>query len=160
TLAQGTTARFTSIKPAILTVSPYNGSSSVYIDSPVVVRFNMPMNHAATESAFVLGKASGGRPIPVPTGATPGSGGGGAPNLSGSSAVQGTFQWSADSTVMTFTAASLLDFGTGYVAGFGKAVQPEQGATSELSGGPTVNTWGFYTTETTHVVNHTPTNDT
>jgi uncharacterized protein YfaS (alpha-2-macroglobulin family) len=156
TLDQGTTASFTTIKPALLSVQPYNGTSGVYLDAPVVVRFNMPMNHAATEAAFVLGKASGGNaPRPVPTSATPPPGGG-APNLAGTTSIPGTFQWSSDSTVMTFTTSSLLNFSSTYVAGFTKAVQPAQGTPADLAGGSSVNVWQFYTTDSTYVMDHTP----
>lgn len=132
TLSQGTTASFTTIKPAILSVTPYNGADLVMIDSPIVVKFNMPMNITATQGAFSIAGRSGG------------------------TAVQGSTQWSADSTVMTYTPASLLGFSTSYVAAFSGQVQSAQGTTSELVGGSSTNTWDFTTTDKTAVSNHYP----
>ncbi len=131
TLAQGTSATFTTIKPAILSVSPYNGAGSVMIDQPLVIRFNMPMGHA-TQSVFYLSKQAGG------------------------DAVAGISEWSADSTVMTYTPSSLLDFSTRYVATFQRDVQTAQGQSSELAGGAQTNTWDFTTTSPTQVSSHYP----
>lgn len=131
-IAQGTTASFTTVKPAILSVTPYNGASDVLIDQPLVIRFNMPMNTATTQSAFSILSRSGG------------------------AAVQGSTQWSADSTVMTYTPGSLLGFSTTYEARFSGQVQAAQGAATELVGGSAVNTWDFSTTATTAVSSHYP----
>ncbi|MDQ6694918.1 MAG: Ig-like domain-containing protein [Chloroflexota bacterium] len=53
-MQQGTTTHFTTIKPAVLEVEPSNGSTSVPLDSPLIVRFNMPMDHSSVESAASL----------------------------------------------------------------------------------------------------------
>lgn len=132
TIEQGTTASFTTLRPAILSVEPYNGAGSVQIDSPLVIRFNMPMNTGVTQSAFRIGKQAGG------------------------DTVQGTVQWSADSTVMTYTPASLLGFSTRYVASFSGQVQAAQGVSTELVGGAQTNTWDFTTSDSTRVSSHYP----
>ncbi|MEO8286656.1 MAG: Ig-like domain-containing protein [Chloroflexota bacterium] len=131
TLAQGTTFSFDTIKTAVLSVQPSNGADAVPLDAPVVVRFNMPMEHSS-QSAFALrGQA-------------------------GQAALQGTYQWSPDSTVMTFTAASLLAFDTRYVANFDGNVQPVNGVAAPLAGDVSTNTWDFTTTSTTRVSGHSP----
>jgi uncharacterized protein YfaS (alpha-2-macroglobulin family) len=131
TLSQGTSVSFTTIKPAIVSVEPYNGSDSVPIDAHVVVHFNMPMGHA-TQGNFRL--------------TAPG-------NQQG---VPGVFEWSADSMVMTYTANSLLDFGTEYTPLFSQNVVTAGGVSSELAGGDAANTWSFTTTDSTHVSDHSP----
>ena len=131
TLAQGTSVKFTTIKPALTTVEPYNGAGGVLIDRPVVVHFNMPMDHS-TQANFRINEQGGGAAVP------------------------GVFEWSADSTVMTFTANSLLSFSKGYEATFEQQVQTAQGNLSELAGGPQVNTWSFTTTDATIVSSHSP----
>ncbi|HEY0068941.1 MAG TPA: alpha-2-macroglobulin family protein, partial [Chloroflexia bacterium] len=125
TLQQGGTVSFTTIRPAILSVSPSNGSERVYIDTPIVVSFNMPMDHASVESHISL---------PVP----------------------GTAEWSPDSTVVTFTAGSLLEFAHAYTVQVTGNLKPAQGDAAELTGGASANRWGFRTTEATHVENHYP----
>ena len=109
-------------------MQPYNGADSVPLDGPVVVRFNMPMQHSS-QSAFTL---------------------------RGQSSVQGVYEWSPDSTVMTFTAASLLSFDTSYRAGFSGQVQAAEGAATTLAGDASTNSWSFNATTTTHVDGHAP----
>jgi uncharacterized protein YfaS (alpha-2-macroglobulin family) len=134
TLSQGTSVTFTTIKPAVTSVEPFNGQDSVPIDAQVVVHFNMPMDHA-TQANFHM-TTSG--------------------NQSG---LPGVFEWSADSTVMTYTANSLLDFGTEYTPLFSQNVVTANGVSSELAGGDSANTWSFDTTGTTHVSDHSPNSD-
>lgn len=130
TLAQGTAFTFSTIKPAILSVEPSNGASSVGLDAPVVVRFNMPMDHATQTSFQLTGK--------------------------GQSSIPGAFQWSADSTVMTYTASALFGFSNEYSAAFNKDVRTANGVSAGLTGGSSVNSWGFSTTEATRVSSHSP----
>ncbi|MDQ3929059.1 MAG: Ig-like domain-containing protein, partial [Chloroflexota bacterium] len=125
TLLQGTTASFTTIRPAILSVSPSNGMERVDLDTPIVVEFNMPMDHASVQSNISL-------------------------------PVQGTTEWSADSTVVTFTSKSLLEFNHSYTVQVTGSLKPAQGNASELTGGASANRWTFRTTSSTHVENHYP----
>src|SRR5205814_4970525 len=71
--------------------------------------------------------------------------------------VPGNVAWSADSTVMTYTPASLLVFSQDYGAGFSGQVKPANGNSADLSG--TENTWTFGTTDPTHVNSHYPDSD-
>jgi uncharacterized protein YfaS (alpha-2-macroglobulin family) len=131
TLDKGVTFSFTTIKPAIVSIGPYNGVYDIPIDAPVVVRFNQPMDHS-TSGAFRLTHSDT------------------------QQAVAGNFTWSADSTVMTFTAGSLLDFFKGYRATFAGQVIPAGGSPVELAGGQSTNLWVFQTTATTRVISHNP----
>ncbi|MDQ3929895.1 MAG: Ig-like domain-containing protein, partial [Chloroflexota bacterium] len=124
-LSQGATTSFTTVRPAILSVSPSNGSERVELDAPIVVRFNMPMDHSSVESNISL---------PVP----------------------GTAEWSQDSTVVTFTARSLLEFNRSYTVQVTGSLKPAQGNAAELTGGASANRWTFRTTATTHVETHYP----
>ena len=125
TLQQGAAVSFTTVRPAILNVSPGNGSARVPIDSPIVLSFNMPMDHASVESNISL-------------------------------PVRGAAEWSADSTVVTFTASSLLEFSRGYNVQVTGSLKPARGNASELTGGASANRWSFTTTDSTHVENHYP----
>ena len=40
------------LKASILSVSPGNGASAVPLDEPLVVRFNMAMDHGSVQQAF------------------------------------------------------------------------------------------------------------
>jgi uncharacterized protein YfaS (alpha-2-macroglobulin family) len=125
TLQQGAAVSFTTIRPAILSVSPSNGMERVPIDAPITLRFNMPMDHASVQGSISL-------------------------------PVQGTAEWSADSTVVTFTAGSLLQFSHDYAMQVTGSVKPAQGNAAELTGGTSANRWSFRTTDSTHVENHYP----
>jgi uncharacterized protein YfaS (alpha-2-macroglobulin family) len=131
-MTAGASIKFTTIRPAILSVSPSNGASDVSLDALVVVRFNQPMDHASVEQAI--------RPNDTRT----------------NTAVSGTYSWSPDSTVMTFTASSLLDFSRSYVVVANGEVKPAKGAPSELAGGSAANTWSFTATDPTSVQGHSP----
>lgn len=54
TMPQGASANFITVRPAILSVSPSNHANGVDLDAPVVVEFNMPMDHASVQSALNL----------------------------------------------------------------------------------------------------------
>jgi hypothetical protein len=133
-MPQGVTFRFTTIKPAITSVEPYNGSEDVPPDAPVVVRFNQPVEHGSVQAAFKLRKVAG-------------------PELPGS------YAWSRDSTVMTFTAASLLEFEQTYRASFEGRVKTAGGTPADLQGGTPTNSWRFTTVQTTRVIDHEPRDD-
>ncbi len=104
------------------------------LDAPIVVHFNMPMDHA-TQANFHMRK--------------PG-------NQSG---LPGVFEWSADSTTLTYTAGSLLDFSTQYTPLFTQNVVTANGVSTELAGGDAANTWSFTSTDTTSVSYHSPNSD-
>ncbi|HUS15746.1 MAG TPA: Ig-like domain-containing protein, partial [Chloroflexia bacterium] len=133
TLAQGQTVRFTTIKPAILDLSPGNGASGVGLDTPLVVTFNQPMNHGSVQQSFTPHVAER------------------------SAALPGTYAWSADSTVMTFTPASLLEFSHTYAVVMGGPLQPATGNAATLAADS--NQWEFTTTDPTHVSGHNPQNN-
>lgn len=132
TLAQGTTFRFTTIKPAISGTEPYNGADVVALDAPLIVRFNMPMDRASVQSAFSVKRKDR------------------------KDALKGSYIWSPDSTVMTFTTSSLLEFSQTYVAAITGPVKATTGTATELVGGATANSWQFTTTESTHLVSYSP----
>ncbi|HKP52311.1 MAG TPA: Ig-like domain-containing protein [Chloroflexia bacterium] len=132
TLAQGTTFRFMTIKPAISSAEPYNSQKEVDLDAPVIVRFNMAMDRASVQGAFSLKRT----------------------DLKES--LKGTYAWSPDSTVMTFTASSLLEFSKAYTAGITGPVKAATGNAAELVGGPTANSWTFTATDPTHVTSYSP----
>lgn len=73
--------------PTVLSVSPKNGEENVPINTSVIVEFSESMNEDTTERAFTI----------LPS-------------------VQGTFSWSEQSTVMTFTPKSYLAEGETYTA--------------------------------------------
>ncbi|HVG01169.1 MAG TPA: Ig-like domain-containing protein, partial [Chloroflexia bacterium] len=125
TLQQGAAVSFTTVRPAILNVSPGNGSARVPLDAPIVVSFNMPMDHASVEGNISL---------PLPSAA----------------------EWSSDSTVVTFTAGSLLEFSRSYTVQVTGSLKPARGNATELTGGASANRWSFDTTDATHVENHYP----
>ncbi|HEX9987183.1 MAG TPA: Ig-like domain-containing protein [Chloroflexia bacterium] len=133
-LTAGTSVRFTTIRPAILSVSPSNGARGVSLDAPVVLRFNQPMDHPSVEQAI---RANDTRT---------------------NTAVSGTYSWSPDSTVMTFTASSLLAFSRSYVMSVSGQVRPANGTATELVGGSAANTWSFTATDPTSVQGHSPDN--
>ncbi|HEX8598590.1 MAG TPA: Ig-like domain-containing protein [Chloroflexia bacterium] len=127
TLGQGAGVSFTTVRPAILSVSPSNGSERVDLDTPIILHFNMPMDHASVESNIGL---------PVPS----------------------TAEWSPDSTVVTFTSRSLLEFSRSYTVQATGSLKPARGNAAELTGGASANRWSFRTTSATHVENHYPEN--
>lgn len=130
TMAQGSNVRFTTIKPAIMSVSPYNGSSAVPIDSSVSVSFNLPMDKASVQGAFRMHGDSGD--------------------------VAGAFGWSDDGMTMAFTPTKLLDFSKDYQLSFAAPVKATVGNAVTLGGAE--NTWLFSTTSATHVVSYSPGN--
>ena len=80
-------------------------------------------------------------------------------NLSASgqnSALPGSFVWSPESTVMTYTAGSLLDFSKSYRVHFAGQVRASVGNSTDLAGGSQANSWTFTTTGTTRVESHYP----
>jgi uncharacterized protein YfaS (alpha-2-macroglobulin family) len=134
TLAQGTTFRFTTIKPAISSAEPGNGQGQVALDAPVIVRFNMAMDRASVQGAFSLKRKDRKEALP------------------------GKYTWSPDSTVMTFTTSSLLEFSKSYVAGIAGQVKAAVGSPTELVGGVAANSWEFDTTSSTHILDYAPRN--
>ncbi|MGI8586169.1 MAG: Ig-like domain-containing protein [Chloroflexia bacterium] len=129
TLARGQTFGFTTIKPAILSVSPENGSKDVPLDAPIAVEFNQPMDHDSVQRSFT-------------------------PHLyERSAALQGTYSWSPDSTVMTFTPASPLEFSKAYDVLIGGPVKAVVGSETKMAGN---NFWEFHTTDPTHVKDYSP----
>ena len=127
-MAQGASFHFTTIGPAILSVSPDNGSGSIAIDSGLSVQFNMPMDHASVQGAFRMS--------------------------SDTSEIAGAFGWSDDGTTMAFTPTHLLDFSSSYHLAFSGAVKATVGNAVTLDG--TANTWQFTTTSATHLSSHSP----
>lgn len=124
----GTAAHFTTLRPSILSVEPVNGENKVGIDAPIVVRFNMPLDHASVQSAVKLPAA-------------------------------GAAAWSADSTVVTFTLGSLLNFGQQYTVSVDGSVQTLSGGASPLAGSSQSNSWRFTTADRTVVDHYYPDSD-
>ncbi|HET6312712.1 MAG TPA: Ig-like domain-containing protein, partial [Chloroflexia bacterium] len=65
-------------------------------------------------------------------------------------------EWSSDSTVVTFTAGSLLEFSRSFTVQVTGSLKPARGYAAELTGGASANRWSFTTTSATHVENHYP----
>lgn len=133
-LAQGSAFQFTTVRPSLLAVSPQNQQDRVAIDPPVVVHFNQAMNTSSVESSFYLHETGTG------------------------DALKGRYSWSPDTTVMTFTAASLLHFSASYTAEFRGKVRPADGDLSDLATGQAANSWTFNTVGPTVVTSHDPDN--
>ncbi|HMA35603.1 MAG TPA: Ig-like domain-containing protein [Chloroflexia bacterium] len=131
-LRQGTTFRFTTIKPAILSVEPDNGTSLVPLDTAIVVRFNQPMDHDSVQQAFTSHVHDR------------------------SAALPGNYAWSPDSTVLTFTPGSLLEFSQTYDVLVAGTVKPATGNAVQLAAHD--NSWTFTTTTPTQVQAHSPEN--
>lgn len=95
----------------VSTVSPAIGARGVTA-STVVMTFTEPMDQAATAAAFLLvDNASGGR-------------------------LNGSFAWSSDSRMLTFSAANALSAGHAYTAGLGAGA-------ADADGNPVSMSWGF-----------------
>ncbi|MYK26255.1 MAG: hypothetical protein F4052_04790, partial [Dehalococcoidia bacterium] len=69
---------FSTIQPAVTSVTPHDGAKFVEPDDPIVIAFNQPMDRASVEAGVTL-RAVGGAAIP------------------------GGFEWNEDGTVATFT---------------------------------------------------------
>ncbi|MDE2669437.1 MAG: Ig-like domain-containing protein [Chloroflexota bacterium] len=69
---------FSTIQPAVTSVTPHDEATFVEPDAPVVIEFNQPMDRASVEAGVTL------RPV-------------------GGAAIPGAFEWNEDGTVATFT---------------------------------------------------------
>ncbi|HYP19134.1 MAG TPA: Ig-like domain-containing protein [Chloroflexia bacterium] len=124
-LQSGLSFRFSTLAPAVVGSSPADTALSQDLDVPIVARFNQPVDAESVQSAFSLAPEGGGTPV------------------------NGTYSWSPDSRVMTFTPASLLAFNTRYVATIAGPVKPLNAASDHLKA--TTRTWRFTTTIQTQV---------
>ena len=96
-ISQGLQWQFTTIQPDLISVSPANGAGDVDLDTPLVLGFNQPMDHASVEAALRV------------------------------SDIQGRFSWSPASDVVTYTPASLLPFSQTINAHLEGSLKPAQG---------------------------------
>ena len=80
---------FSTIQPAVTSVTPHDGAEFVEPDDPIVIAFNQPMDRASVEAGVTL-RAGGG------------------------AAISGGFEWNEDGTVATFTPGETLDLETPY----------------------------------------------
>ncbi|MXX18897.1 MAG: hypothetical protein F4X03_09180 [Dehalococcoidia bacterium] len=80
---------FSTIQPAVISVTPHDGAEFVEPDDPIVIMFNQRMDRASVEAGVTL-RAAGGAAIP------------------------GGFEWNEDGTVATFTPGEALDLDTPY----------------------------------------------
>jgi hypothetical protein len=129
-LQSGLSFRFSTLAPGVVSSSPADTATSRAPDVPVVVRFNQPVDRATAQSAFSLVPETGGAPV------------------------SGTYSWSPESTVMTFTPASLLAFDAGYDAAIRGPLKPLNAAFSPSK--VVSKTWHFTVTTKTRVSYHTP----
>ncbi len=88
---------FTTVAPRVTSVSPNQDSHAAMLETPVTVEFSQPMDEAATEAAFSLGRVNtvDETQSPVP--------------------VEGTFEWSLGGTKLTFQPDDMLDLGETYL---------------------------------------------
>ncbi len=86
---------FTTVNPAIVETIPADLASGISLDESIQVVFNQPMDRASVESGFYV----------RPQGQTTGT-------------VEGSFEWSEDSTGFRFTPSDNLNLDTLYTAGF------------------------------------------
>ncbi|MCY3647089.1 MAG: Ig-like domain-containing protein [Chloroflexi bacterium] len=75
---------FSTIQPAVTSVTPHDEATFVEPDAPVVIEFNQPMDRASVEAGVTL------RPV-------------------GGAAIPGQFEWNEDGTVATFTPDEQLE---------------------------------------------------
>ncbi|MDP2480079.1 MAG: Ig-like domain-containing protein [Candidatus Palauibacterales bacterium] len=93
----------------LLNVAPAGGSSGVSVDTTITITFNHPMNPAMSRYASVHeGDISG----PV---------------------VDGSWSWSVDTTILTFTPASALKAATTYVIHLGGGMMDAEGDPVDMS---------------------------
>lgn len=130
TLNQPFSWSFRTVPPQIVETSPQDLAADVRLDDPLVVTFNQPMDQASVESSFSL------RPDGQETGS-----------------VAGSFEWSDESTQMTFTPDENLALDTFYNAGF--ATGEARSATGEatLVG---MSGWSFVTVPEPAIVGTNP----
>ena len=86
---------FTTVNPAIVETIPADLASGISLDESIQVVFNQPMDRASVEASFYV----------RPQGQTTGT-------------VEGSFEWSEDSTGFRFTPSDNLNLDTLYTAGF------------------------------------------
>lgn len=94
---------FSTLPPQVASVAPYFGELDVPLDAPVVVTFNQKMDRPSAEAAFSL-TTGGGR-------------------------VAGSFEWSDDGAMMTFTPGGLLSLGATYIASVSASAKAVDGQT-------------------------------
>lgn len=114
------TWEFTTLPPDVIAVQPSEPMTP--LDAPVVVEFNQPVDRTAAQQAFSLVDGSG-------------------------QAVPGSFDWSEDSTEMTFQPSGLLSLGTDYRATVSASGLPGFARDAE---------WSFQTVPAPAVVNTDP----
>jgi hypothetical protein len=111
--------------PGVVSTVPTNGTANVPVSSTVVVTFNITMNTASVQAAFSM---------------TP--------------STTGSFSWSLGDTVMTFTPASNLHYGTSYNATITAAAQSKDGKNLTQP-----YTWAFQTAQNIWVLQRQPNGD-
>ncbi|MBI5958046.1 MAG: Ig-like domain-containing protein, partial [Chloroflexi bacterium] len=90
---------FSTLRPDVLEIDPWDGSESVLLEEPMSVIFSQEMDPAATETAIIvelLGPTGGDTYLPEPL------------------PVTGTFEWSEDFRTVTFQPDELLELGSAY----------------------------------------------
>ena len=129
-LNQPFTWSFSTVPPLLVETSPEALSTSVRLDDPIQVTFNQPMERTSTEASFYL------RPDGQETGS-----------------VAGAFEWSEDSTRLTFTPSANLALDTFYRAGFTLAGARSQNGEATLLG---TTSWSFVTVPAPGIIGTDP----
>ncbi|MCC6616490.1 MAG: Ig-like domain-containing protein [Anaerolineae bacterium] len=120
---------FTTTAPALTEVVPEPGTTGVRLDDSLQVRFNMPMDRAATEDAFYVRNA----------------------DSTGSGEIAGSFEWSDDGAGFRFTPNDNLALDTTYEVGFSSGAVGAGGGTP-LAADP----WTFTTVPEPAIVRTDP----
>lgn len=117
--------QFRTLAPQILDISPYTNERNVLLDRQIAVRFSQPMDHASTESAFML--------------------------LAYGQPVSGVFTWNEDSTQLTFTPVAQLAIDTVFALNIGpEALSAGGDATLQSGQSVTFSTVGYPGIEETY----------
>lgn len=122
--------QFTTVPPAILTISPGHNEDRVALDAPVVVTFNQTMDRASVERAFVLAEQDAG-------------------------VVRGSFSWNETVSEMTFTPAEPLALGGFYTARVDARVARAANGTTPLE---RTMTWNFMAVDRPRILRTEPAN--
>ena len=121
---------FSTVSPLLVETVPEDLTTDVRLDDAMRVTFNQPMDRVSAEASFYL-----------------------RPDGQESGSVSGVFEWSDDSTQMTFTPAENLDLDTFYTAGFSLAGARSLNGEATLLG---TTSWSFVTVPEPGVIGTDP----